>query len=688
MVSVADESELAETWPEWSRPVAAGTWATATPLSQSPWSYPLESQLLDLPTTGWHNYRIPIGSSNASRLTIYQSRYVELLGYVLLVGVAGIAAAFLRRRTRWMLLAIGCFTAVTLLCPLEWVPVARGVLLGLALGLTWTAVQRIPRLSRPLRSYESSIATPLSTRGLGATAVQVLLLIFAAVLAARTAFSAEATATPTPARPSAEPQPAATAAEKAAPPVTPAMPATPSPERTDPQSQEPYALVSPVDDQGQPTGGYVYMPRAFYEALHKISASPRLSSQSWLIQSAAYRVTLNSADPAVELGESPRILAEYDAAVLEAGTSIELPLSRAEVTVLDAMLDGQAVPPLWDEAGTSLSFAVESPRQVRISLVLRPRMQTSERSFELAMSIPPVPRSSLVVQAASLESVEVPGARGSVQRDASRQEITADLGPADRLVVRWPIPGAVTTTAPEVSVSQLLLLRVHPNSVVLDTRFDFQIQSGVLQHVELLTDSRLQLLPLSPGSPVRQHEIQPGSLQRIRLDLDRPHTGELTIRASFLVSDVRGVGILTPPHVEVNARRSGPEWLAAWVAPGLAVPPPSDPHVAAQALAEFQSLWGGLDVTPQYVTRINPSESPPSISVEPVTSRTESREALDVSVSLDQVTLAFRAALNMRTGAFLQQRLTIPANLTVDDVQLSRDGVSRVLRGRTMAAER
>ena len=160
VVSVADESELSETWPEWSRPVAAGTWATATPLSQSPWSYPLESQLLDLPATGWHNYRMPIGSSNASRLTIYQLRYVELLGYVLLVGVAGIAAAFLRRRTRWMLLAIGCFIAVTLLCPLEWVPVARGVLLGLALGLTWTAVQRIPRLSRPRRSLRIKYRHP------------------------------------------------------------------------------------------------------------------------------------------------------------------------------------------------------------------------------------------------------------------------------------------------------------------------------------------------------------------------------------------------------------------------------------------------------------------------------------------------------------------------------------------------
>ena len=359
VVSVADESELSESWPAWSRPVPAGTWATETPLPQSPWSYPLESQLLDLPATGWHNYRIPIGSSNATKLTVYESRYVELLGYVLLVGVAGIAAAFLRGRTRWMLLAIGCFTAVTLLCPLEWVPVTRGVLLGLTLGLTWTAVRRIPCLSRPRRSHESSVATPLPARGLGATAVQILLLVLIAVLATRSAFSAEATAAPPPT----EPQPAATAAEETAPPVTPAIPATPSPDPTDRQSQEPYALVSPVDDQGQPTGGYVYMPRAFYEALHKISASPRLSSQSWLIQSAAYRVTLNSADPALELGESPRVLAEYDAAVLEAGTKIELPLSRAEVTVLDAMLDGQAVPPLWDEAGTSLSFAVESPRQ-------------------------------------------------------------------------------------------------------------------------------------------------------------------------------------------------------------------------------------------------------------------------------------------------------------------------------------
>jgi hypothetical protein len=344
------------------------------------------------------------------------------------------------------------------------------------------------------------------------------------------------------------------------------------------------------------------------------------------------------------------------------------------------MLDGQAVPPLWDEAGTSLSFTVESPRQVHLTLVLRPRVQSSARAFELAMSIPTIPRSSLVVKAASLDGVEVPSARGAVLRDASRQEVTADLGPADRLVARWPVPGTVMAVTPEVSVSQLLLLRVYPNAVVLDARFDFQIQAGVLQQVELQTDPRLQLLPLPPGSPVLQHETQPGSLQRIRLDLDRPYAGELTIRASFLVNGLGSVGVLMPPHVAVNARRSGPEWLAAWVAPGLEIPPSHEPRAAAQTLAEFQSLWGGLDVSPQYVARWNPAESPLSIPVQPVLSRTVSRESLDLTVALDQVTLAFRAALDMRAGAHLQQRLVIPANLAVDDVQIIREGISRVLR--------
>lgn len=677
--SLADAVGVLEDWPGGSPPVPVADWAAALSLVQSPWSPTLESQLLDLPLTGWHNVRAPSGSSNAGGLTIYQPRYLEVLGSVLLLGVAGLAATFLRNHRFLVWLGIGGFAVLTLLCPVAVVPVARGIFLGWVLGAAWTVVPWIPRMRGPLGSTDSSVSQPSSNRGLAATALPALLL-GVLLLVARSAISAEAIPLP-PAAGSSGTSPSTVAvSEGESPPATPAAAPMAVPPSSAMSAREPYPLVCPVDDEGQPAGSYVYMPRAFYEALYRLLTSPRPASQSWLLQSAAYRVSLGSADSGSEIGDSPRVLADFTVAVLEAGTTIRLPLSRAEVTVLDATLDGQTVPPLWDEAGTSLSFPVESSRQVRLALVLRPRIHMSDRAFELAISIPPLPRSSLLVQAAALEGVEVPHARGSVQRDVARQEIAAELGPANRLVVRWPVASTVRAAASEVTVSQLLLLRVHPNSVVLDARFDFQIQSGVLQQVELLTDPRLQLLPLPPGSPVLQYETQAGNEQRIRLDLDRPYVGELTIRASFLVNDVSGTGLLTPPQVEMNARRSGPEWFAVWVAPGLEISPPSEPRAAAQTLAEFQSLWGGLDVAPQYVARLNPAEPLPAIAVQPVTARTESREALDVTVASDQLTLAFRAALNMRTGAYLQQRLMIPARLSVEDVQVQRDGVNRVSR--------
>jgi hypothetical protein len=198
VVYVADLPALLAMWPEGRQPVPTRMWATATPLPQSPWALPLESQLLDLPLTGWHNHRVAIDPSEPASLTIYQPRFVELLGGVLLLGVAGLASAFLRNRSRWLLLGAGCFTAVTLLCPLELVPVARGVLLGLMLALAWTAVGRVPRLRGPLRSSESSIAKPLSGRSLAATTLQVLLLVLAIALAAQSVVSAQTTPTPTP----------------------------------------------------------------------------------------------------------------------------------------------------------------------------------------------------------------------------------------------------------------------------------------------------------------------------------------------------------------------------------------------------------------------------------------------------------------------------------------------------------
>ena len=69
----------------------------------------------------------------------------------------------------------------------------------------------------------------------------------------------------------------------------------------------------------------------------------------------------------------------------------------------------------------------------------------------------------------------------------------------------------------------------------------------MVEHLELLVDPRLELLPFPTDSVVARHTISEGAEPRIRLDLDRAYTTDVSVEASFLVRGLSGAGQLTPP---------------------------------------------------------------------------------------------------------------------------------------------
>ena len=191
--------------------------------------------------------------------------------------------------------------------------------------------------------------------------------------------------------------------------------------------------------------------------------------RSALIQSAAYDVVIRQPEEGSDVGSQVEIRAEYEVEVFQPNALVRLPVTREEVSLIDATIDGQTVALPWDEDGRRLSFPVDTPRRLQLTLVLRPRVRSREATTEFAVSVPPLTRASLRIKAPGLiERLEIPQLLGAVHRDVANQQITASLGPVTTLALRWPAPHALGSEAADYTVSELLLLKVQPNSVAVD----------------------------------------------------------------------------------------------------------------------------------------------------------------------------------------------------------------------------
>ena len=108
--------------------------------------------------------------------------------------------------------------------------------------------------------------------------------------------------------------------------------------------------------------------------------------------------------------------------------------------------------------------------------------------------------------------VQVPSACGAVRVEKDPPRLLADLGPAERLTVRWQEGAASAMAGPGLNAEQLVWLKVQPGSLVITTKFKLHVGEGQIQQVQLAVDPRLRLLPL-PGDDPPTVQVGPESEQ-------------------------------------------------------------------------------------------------------------------------------------------------------------------------------
>ncbi len=465
-----------------------------------------------------------------------------------------------------------------------------------------------------------------------------------------------------------------------------------------------YSVFIPVNDKQQPTGGKYFVPEAFYAELYRRAAAGRrggsaVKAQNWTIESAVYRAEL-AEDAALQEHVVERLTVEYGIHVFHAAAghprsgSVRIPLRREEVSLVPglATLDDKPVQPDWEADGSALLLDIADPGDYRLELALRPNIPQDRRGSGLDLAVPRVPTARLeVTTPAGGPPITVPSALGAVRHEEMPLRWIAELGPSDRLILRWQDPAA-DSTGPIID-QQLQWLKIEPGCVLLDVRLNAKAAAGLLRRLQVKTDASLELLD-DPKTAV--HRIStPGNDATQTLELDPPQAAaEAMFDLHFLCAGASPIGTFRAPKIEVVGAQTARRWLAVsldptldyqlpgarlpvpGVEPLLGYPRPARGYTGSGYPAEFVSSWGAVAAAPNLAFRLNGDAADWSMTTRLRRAETTGDQTVSWSFDADCAHVLLDAQLTATDGNMFQYALTVPAELSVDALTVSGEGTS------------
>ena len=603
-----------------------------------PWIVTRPGGFEPVDTWGWTAYHFEASGLTPVRLEVVRHDTMRVCRGAVFLAVIGLGWWKFLRRPAILVTAVGLFGAAAFLLPETYSGVAAGAVLGTLFVCTVRLIS--PKLPQGDSAFPAPNTSGPRTRAKATIRVGVVLFAVLATLI----FCASARG--------------GEAASKPAPAWAPA-----------------YGVLIPADDKGQPTGDKYQVPEEFYKALDRLATARAEPPQGFLVRAATYHGELTW-QPTPERLTLGALTATFDIEVLSPSVRVLIPFGGEGPSLLPdgVLLNDRSIQPELQES--SLVFTAPEPGHYDLSVALKPTMRptaASDGSFSgFDLAIPQLPTSRLELKIPDDgPAIDVASAVGPVHQDlkASPPRLTADLGPTDRLSVRWP--------GRPVDVEELFWLKVRPGSVVLEARFRLNVGESRIREVRLAADPRLRLQPVQGA----QIHTTSDPLQTIRLEFAEPVSGQRTVEATFLVRDASGIGNLRLPHLEVLDCHSTQRWMAVWVDPSLDGEEQATEQLPKVSSSDFLAAWGETTIQPFSVYSLTASSEPQwRIATRPLEPRTTVDQALAWSFSQGRADVRLDARLDTTAGYRFQYRLSAPPKLEVESVSLVEDSAERVDR--------
>ena len=448
--------------------------------------------------------------------------------------------------------------------------------------------------------------------------------------------------------------------------------------------QAPIAQVFiPIDEHENVVGDKYYVPESLFSALTRRETTLSDASQGWILEGAVYRGALAwQSSGQLELGD---LRMSLDVQVFSPRARLQIPLGQLGVNLAPngAMLEGRVIQPEWSEDDRALLIDVPEPGRHRLELTFRPASHSRNGTWSFEMPIPRLFQSRLELKLPQdAPSIEVPTALGSVEIDKATSRLIAQLGPADRLVVRWQEKTAQEAAIAAVDVEEYLWLKIQPevdkDPVVLEVYLKCKFLPGQSRSLRMVADPSLQFIPGSSGATAAPAVRGVNRRQTLRFDLPPSESDQTVFQASFSLAGSSGVGRLCLPYfdpLDVNVTR---RWLAVSV--GRATYEiENDPQSKPIPIPAFLAACGGKE-KPRAAYELKTSQPNWSIAVRPAASSTTVDQTLSLAFGQEYVQATLDASLTTTEGSNLTYRLAAPADLEVQELRVRKDDTERVAR--------
>ncbi len=646
----ADEIARASSGPSPSL-ILASQWIDLPQRAALPWKTSSRPGYEPRDLVGWSLWERTLQDSDTATLLIVDGNVLRTCLWGCFLVTALLIWAVARRSVALSILPVTVLFATTAYCSHFWTPWLSACFCGGLIGL----LLRLATVRRP-RPLGRVVATRKTTENAAQTGTVVASLLLIAVGSPLAAQAAE-----------------------------PEQPA-----------QSPAIIWVPARD-GKPTGDDYYVPETFLTKLLDQASEIEASTPDWLLREADYYGSLVW----LATGESLTVnefTAEFSIEVIRPNKRVLIPFGKTvdNWNIKAAWIDGRPVEdPTWEPAveepnakPVGFAFSAEPSSSCRVKLQLQPILSYGLQPGGFHLDVPPVPTSHLKLTIpADAPRIEVPSAAGNLVQQPLK--INADLGPVDRLEVKWQQTGRASSRK-ATRVSELLWMNVSVGGTLVDAQFHFDLgQDSHQGELELIHDPRLdqrgtyevlgaKLDHVDTVAASGDGKGQP--LIREKLSLTEVQGTKVVVQGQFEVRAASGIGNLRLPCLRSEGFDVAQRWVAATVDPQLQYDKASQGQVTPIGVSEFVDAWVGEPDLPTLAVRLDSKDASFGLKTRPNPPQSTTQWKMAVGYGLKETLCNYQANVDTTVGYLFQHRLVAPPSLAIDEVVVTVHGVPRDVR--------
>lgn len=632
-------------WQTWLFDTAAEATAEA---SESQQPRELDGKELTPPNRpGWHVYHQTFMAGPPSAVELTQPALATAWSLVILLFAFVVGTLVRNWRLEWY---IGLTASAAMLCivlPTGLAPLATGAFGGLLLSLVAGWPKREVMRELPSQSWQR--------RGM-ATAVIVLVLLFARSLRAE---SPEVEAlTPRPA-------PADGETDQIETPITI------------------HSVLIPIDGSGEENGSKVYVSETLLRQLLRQASTESATRGQWLISNVACQGELIARPDAPGLLAGNWIL-KLSVEVFARDTTLVLPLKREEAAWTNTvMLDGIPTPVSWQADGKSCSINVSEPGRYELEISCVPKTHDLAGRGRIELAIPPLPGSTIQLNYPSAATIlEVAGATHQQRGGTSTGILRSELDGSGQLVVDWPQEQMPTGSIQDRRITELQWLRVDANGVFLDVKYLVEGLAGSPDALTIAADPRWELAMSEDSVASLKVVSEPSGRRMIRVPVPAQDTHRTEISLRFRLAGGAVLGRLQIPSLELQSLPVAHSWLAVSNDDSLECEMLGNRDVTSGSADEFLNVWGdGQTLKRPHIVLANlPAGSISILAVHPRIVESEIDETLHIAAGTAALRVQYQANVIPSNTHRCQFTIAVPNELVINEITQIQAGRQNALR--------